>query len=116
MFSVHLLYNTAYFPRDSRSFLFLKTWVAGKAGVDTLQTLDGLMHVRMNEPGRNHQIQEYLHGEKTVKNQVAAMSVINYLRTDWVALRRGGWCVLGSGTGLFPDSTYAAANEEGDSA
>lgn len=57
------------------------------AGVDTSQMLDGLMHVHMNGPIRSNQIEEYLHGEKNVKNQVEAMSVINYLSTDWVALR-----------------------------
>lgn len=57
-----------------------------------------------------------MHGEKNVEDQVGAMNVVNYLSTGWVALRGGGWCVLGSGKGVFPNSIYASANKEGDSA
>lgn len=54
--------------------------------------------------------------EKNVKNRVGAVSVVNYLGTGWVALRQGGWCVLESGKGVFPNSIYTSANKEGDSA
>lgn len=42
------------------------------------------------------------------------MRVVNYLSTDWVSLRRGGWCVLGAGKGVLPNSIYPSANKEGD--
>ena len=54
--------------------------------------------------------------KKERKNHVGPVSVVNYLSTGWVALRPGGWCVLGSGKGVFPNSIYASANKEGDSA
>lgn len=52
--------------------------------------------------------------KKIVGSQVGAVSVVNYLSTDWVALRREGWCVLGSGKGVLPNSIYPSANKEGD--
>ena len=52
---------------------------------------------------------------KNRENQVGAVSVVNYLGTDWVALRQGGWYVLGSGKGVLPNSIYPSANKEGDS-
>lgn len=54
--------------------------------------------------------------KKNVKNRVGAVSVVNYLSAGWVALRRGGWCVLGPGKGVFPNSIYPSAVKEGDSA
>lgn len=108
-------YNAVCFPRDSSYFfLFLRTWVSVMTRVDTPQMLNGLMHVQMNQPMGATRYKNICMEEKNAGNQVGAMRVVNYLSTDWVALRWGGWCVLGSGKGVLPNSIYPSANKEGD--
>lgn len=83
--------------------------------VDTSQMLNGLMHVQMNQPmGATRYKNICMEKKKNAGNQVGAMRVVNYLSTDWVSLRRGGWCVLGAGKGVLPNSIYPSANKEGD--